>query len=221
MSAERDSPVEVCDQIKASVNEAYEVIEKFLMRPDRESQAVSDEVRAKLHALRQKLLDYEPVLDRLANQISEHAVRELRQIVRKVHRTVDERLKVLPGGADAMINTCSPKQHENALAFAQIVRNIELATVEFNTVLAQVRRHQECIAKERAALGDLRERLVRLLTLGREWRTSLWALTWRGGISPDAYRSAELKNSDLNSQIDRVVWQLFDFRKAGEEEDEP
>lgn len=84
MSANRDSPVEVFDQIKASVDKAFEVIERFLTRPDRRSQGALDEVRAKLVALRQRLLDYEPMLDRIANQVSEHAIREVRQIVRKV-----------------------------------------------------------------------------------------------------------------------------------------
>lgn len=221
MSANRDSPVEVFDQIKASVNEAFEVIERFLTRPDRRSQEALDEVRAKLVALRQRLLGYEPVLDRIANQVSEHAIREVRQIVLKVCRTIDERLKGLYGSADAVINADSPKQQENALALAQIVRNVELASVEFNTMLAEVRGHQECIARERAALGDLRERLIQIRTPVREWKSSLWPLSCREGVSRDACLSTELKTRELYSEMDDVFWQLFDFRKSAEEGSEP
>jgi hypothetical protein len=69
------SPIEVCDQIRMSTNAVFAVIDKFRTRPDRGSQTALDEVRVNLTSLRREFSDYEPVLDRIAEQISAHALR--------------------------------------------------------------------------------------------------------------------------------------------------
>jgi hypothetical protein len=85
-----DSPIAVVDRIKASIDEAFAVITKFGARSDRESQSALDELRASLRVLQRTFSDYETVLDRMADQLSRHALSELRAIIRKQRKVIDE-----------------------------------------------------------------------------------------------------------------------------------
>jgi hypothetical protein len=97
------SPVEVCDQIRMSTNAVCAVLDKFRTRPDRGSQTALDEVRANLTSLRREFSDYEPVLDRIAEQISAHALGELRGVIRTLRKVIDDWLYNLPYRAESAI----------------------------------------------------------------------------------------------------------------------
>jgi uncharacterized DUF497 family protein len=84
------SPVEVCDLIRMSTNAVFAVLDKFRTHPARSSQTALDEVRANLTRLRREFSDYEPVLDRIAEQISAHDVGELRGIIRTLRKVIDD-----------------------------------------------------------------------------------------------------------------------------------
>jgi hypothetical protein len=97
------SPVEVCDQIQVSINEAFRVLDKFRTRTHRGSPVALDEVRANLTSLRRAFSDYELALDRIAEQISAHALDELRGVTRMFRKVIDDWLCNLPCRAESAI----------------------------------------------------------------------------------------------------------------------
>jgi hypothetical protein len=73
-----------------STNTVFAVLDKFRTRRDRGSQPALDEVPAHLTSLRREFSDYEPVLDRIAEEISPHALEELRGVIRTLRKVVDD-----------------------------------------------------------------------------------------------------------------------------------
>lgn len=55
----------------------------------------------------------------------------------------------------------------------------------------------------------------------REWERRLWNLSWHDGLPRDACLSAERQVRALNSLLEKLIWELFDFRKRTEESGEP
>ena len=67
-----------------------------------------------------------------------------------------------------------PSKPDNAERLRELLQELERVTAEYNRVLAEVRTHQDCIAREHAALGELGERLVRIRAPTRESERRLW-----------------------------------------------
>ncbi len=118
-----------------------------------------------------------------------------------------------PFEADDMTNRSSQVRPDDAAELQEILNQAENVMGEYGTVLAQVRIHQDGIARERAELGDLRERLVNMRGPVREWERRLWKMGYRDGVSRESLLRAENQIRTFSSLLDELIWQLFDFRK--------
>ena len=97
----------------------------------------------------------------------------------------------------------------------QLVYNVEMATSDFTALSLDVSAHLGNIAKERVALGHLRERLIVIREPVARWQEELWETSWQFESPSDreVWLSAHGKARDLHALIDRLIWGLFDFRK--------
>ena len=107
------------------------------------------------------------------------------------------------------------KQHpqDDALALQEILRQVEQATADYSTVLAEVQAHQDRIAKERAALGALRNRLISMREPLKTWDKRLWDMGWRDGVPREARANTEHQIKVHEKLLDDLIWQLFEFRE--------
>lgn len=101
----------------------------------------------------------------------------------------------------------------DALILQEILRNLKQGTAEYNSVLAEVRDHQIQLAKVRCALGTLYSRIVKMRQPIRTWQKSLWSMGFGGGVSPDARDSASRAVGEYDRMLDKLVWDLFEFRE--------
>jgi hypothetical protein len=107
-------------------------------------------------------------------------------------------------------------KHNDALALQDILRQFEQATTSYNTVLAEVRAHQEQMANDRAALGALRTSLIGMRESLKAWDNSLWDMGWREGVPREACANAERQIKAHERQLNDLIWQLFEFREKPE-----
>jgi DNA repair exonuclease SbcCD ATPase subunit len=105
------------------------------------------------------------------------------------------------------------QKSEDAAALQEILSEVEKATAEYNTVLTEVRAHQEQLSKERTALGVLRTRLMSMREPLKRWDKSLWDVGWRSGVPRDARVNAERQIQAHRTLLDDLIWQLFEFRE--------
>jgi hypothetical protein len=103
-------------------------------------------------------------------------------------------------------------RHNDALVLKEILREFEQAVVSYYTVLAEVRAHQNQMAKDHAALVALRSRLVAMREPVKGWSKCFWDMNWRGGVTREARISAEREIQALDSLLDDLIWKLWDFR---------
>lgn len=110
------------------------------------------------------------------------------------------------------MNAQPPQQHDDALALQEILSLVERSVAEYNTIVAEVRGHQERIAKARAALGPLRRRLVGMQKAVKGWDDRVWKMGYRE-VPRDVLLTAERQVRAQRDALDDLVWQLFDFRE--------
>ena len=68
------------------------------------------------------------------------------------------------------------------------------------------------MAKDGAALGALRSRLIAMREPLKGWSNCLWDMNWRGGVTREARIHAERQIQAHDSQLDDLIWRLWDFR---------
>jgi hypothetical protein len=87
----------------------------------------------------------------------------------------------------------------------EILSQVERPVADYNTIVAEVRAHQDQIAKERAALGALRTRLINMREPAKEWDDRVWKMGFRSEVPREARANAERQiqtnssGSSLNS----------------------
>jgi hypothetical protein len=111
-------------------------------------------------------------------------------------------------------NGGSREQRTDILALHEILNQFERAVADCNIIVAQVLTHKELIAKERAALGVLRTRLVGMREQARKWGSAVWKLGWNGEMTRDVYNRAEKQINVHERLLDELIWQLWEFREA-------
>ena len=94
-------------------------------------------------------------------------------------------------------------------------------TAEYNNILAEVRAHEEQMAKDRAALGKLRTRLVTMRDSTRAMTSDVWRLPWDSDVSRRARAEAVNVLQMLQTLLDDLAWKLFDFRDRSGTDGQP
>ena len=108
-------------------------------------------------------------------------------------------------------------KHNDAQALRDIMGQFEQAITSYGTVLAEVRAHQEQMAKDRAALAALRMRLISMREHLKGWGNSLWDMGWREGVPREACANAERRIQAHEKLLNDLIWQLFEFREKPHE----
>ena len=110
----------------------------------------------------------------------------------------------------------SSETPDDVAELPKLQQQVAQAVVEFNRMLAKVRKHRQSIDKRSAALADMREQFIRMRESVRQWDKLLWDMRWFDTATRDACNAAERQARTLHSLLDEVIWQLFDFRKRNE-----
>jgi len=101
------------------------------------------------------------------------------------------------------------------LTLNQLIHNVAKARDDFTALSLEASAHLGNMAKERGALGEIREQLILLREPVRGWERTAWDAMWCQDANRAAYRNAEAAVRILNSQIGDLIWELFDFRLKG------
>jgi hypothetical protein len=84
-----------------------------------------------------------------------------------------------------------PDQHDDALVLQEILGLIEQSVASCNTVASNVRFHQDQIAKEHAALGALRTRLISMRAALNAWEQRVWDMGYRREVTHESREHAK------------------------------
>lgn len=107
----------------------------------------------------------------------------------------------------------SPPRYDDLPAYQEILSLVEQSLAEYNTIVGEVRAHQDRIAKERAALGTLHTRLVGMRMALKGWESLVWDM-WLRNVGPrEARHNTQQRLHRHEMLLDDVIWQLFDFRE--------
>jgi hypothetical protein len=110
----------------------------------------------------------------------------------------------------------SPTENDGLQALQEILSLIERSVAEYNTIVGDVRAHQDRIAKERAVLGALHTRLVGMRKALKGWERRVWDM-WVHDVGPhEARQNAKQRLHRHEMLLDGLIWQLFDFREKVE-----
>lgn len=106
----------------------------------------------------------------------------------------------------------SANESDYAAALLEIVDEVERLHADYNAALDEVRTHQEQMARDRAALGKLRIRLMDMRESVRGLDDGVWKLPWDHVPRTTREKALDVIRK-LTRLLDDVVWQLFEFRE--------
>jgi hypothetical protein len=108
------------------------------------------------------------------------------------------------------------EQHDDVLALQEILALVERSVEQYNFMVAEVREHQDRIAKARAALRPLHTRLVGMRTALKGWENRVWEM-WVRDVGPREVRENTKRRIAAHDRVlDDLVWELFEFREKSE-----
>jgi len=107
----------------------------------------------------------------------------------------------------------SPPGYDDLLALQEILSLLERSVSEYNTIVGEVRSHQDRIAKERAAPGALHTPLVGMRKALKGWESRVWDM-WLRDVGPhEARQNTKQRLHRHERLLDDLIWQLFDFKE--------
>src|SRR6185312_1860856 len=116
-----------------------------------------------------------------------------------------------------MNTASSPAEYDSLLALQEILDLVERSVAEYNTIVGEVRSHQDRIAKERDALGTLHTRLVGMRKALKGWESQVWDM-WLRDLGPhEARQNTKQRLHRHERLLDDLIWQLFDSGKRSKE----
>ena len=95
-----------------------------------------------------------------------------------------------------------------------VLDTVEKLHTEHNTILAEVRTHEEQLSKETAALGKLHTRLVAMRNSARELRDNVSGLRTEDVVSYEMKSKTAHVVYELSRSLDDSAWKLVDFREV-------
>lgn len=105
-----------------------------------------------------------------------------------------------------------PEKHNDALVLQEILSLVAQSIARYNTIAREVCYHRDQMAKERAALGALRTRLIGMRTQPNVWDERVWDIGYRREFSQEVREHVKANIRTHERALDGLIWQLFDFR---------